>query len=40
MACSYESWLDATDELLGALTETERNAVLRGNATRAYNLRD
>ncbi|WP_170330437.1 amidohydrolase family protein [Ruegeria arenilitoris] len=39
LASSYQRWLDTTDELLSALTETERKAVLGGNATRAYNLR-
>ena len=40
LACSYERWLETTGELLGALTEAERNAVLGGNAARAYNLRN
>jgi L-fuconolactonase len=40
LASSYQRWLDATDELLSTLTETERNAVLGANAARAYNLRD
>ncbi|CUJ97198.1 putative metal-dependent hydrolase of the TIM-barrel fold protein [Ruegeria denitrificans] len=39
LASSYQRWLDATDELLIALSETERNAVLGGNAALAYNLR-
>lgn len=39
LASSYQRWLDTTDELLAALTESERNAVLGGNAARAYNLR-
>ncbi|WP_170328982.1 amidohydrolase family protein [Ruegeria arenilitoris] len=40
LASSYQHWLDTTDELLIALTEPERKAVLGGNATQAYNLRD
>ena len=40
LASSYQRWLDTTDELLSALTEPERNAVLGGNAARAYNLRN
>ncbi|MFY2825432.1 amidohydrolase family protein [Ruegeria sp. MALMAid1280] len=39
LASSYQHWLDTTGELLSALTETERNAVLGGNAARAYDLR-
>ncbi|WP_037313311.1 amidohydrolase family protein [Ruegeria halocynthiae] len=38
LACSYDRWLDTTDALLKDLTDTERSAVLGGNATRAYNL--
>lgn len=40
LASSYERWLDTTGVLLQALTETERNAVLGGNAAQAYNLRE
>ncbi len=40
LASSYERWLETTDTLLGALSETERNAVLGDNAARAYKLRD
>lgn len=39
LASSYERWLDTTDALLGALTQLEREAILGGNAARAYNLR-
>ncbi len=40
LASSYQRWLETTDALLSALSNTERNAVLGGNAARAYNLRD
>ncbi|WP_120634919.1 amidohydrolase [Ruegeria sp. EL01] len=40
LASTYERWLDTTDTLLGALTKTERDAILGGNAARAYHLRD
>ncbi|WP_420583730.1 amidohydrolase family protein [Ruegeria sp.] len=39
LASSYQRWLDTTDTLLSALSDAERNAVLGGNAARAYNLR-
>ncbi len=40
LASTYQRWLDTTDTLLSDLSENERNAVLGGNAARAYNLRD
>ncbi|WP_170775689.1 amidohydrolase family protein [Ruegeria lacuscaerulensis] len=39
LASSYERWLETTDALLSALTQSERDAILGGNAARAYNLR-
>lgn len=38
LASSYERWLETTDALLADLTTPERDAVLGGNAARAYNL--
>ena len=38
LASTYERWLETTDTLLGDLSDTERKAVLGGNAARAYNL--
>ncbi|PCJ08313.1 MAG: amidohydrolase [Rhodobacteraceae bacterium] len=40
LASSYERWIKTTDTLLSDLTNDERNAILGGNAARAYNLRD
>ncbi len=40
LASSYERWIETTDTLLSGLTTYERNAILGGNAARAYNLRD
>ncbi|MCG7519856.1 amidohydrolase [Ruegeria sp. Ofav3-42] len=40
LACTYERWLETTDALLHDLTKPERQAVLGGNAARAYKLRD
>ncbi len=40
LASSYERWLETTDLLLSQLSSSERDAVMGGNATRAYNLRD
>lgn len=40
LASSYDRWLETTDLLLGAVSDSERKAVLGGNAARAYNLRD
>ena len=39
LASSYERWVEATEELLSGLTEDERDAVLGGNAARAYRMR-
>ena len=39
LASTYERWLDTTDALLSALTQSERDAILGENAARAYNLR-
>ncbi len=40
LASSYERWLETTDLLLSQLCSSERDAVMGGNAARAYNLRD
>ncbi len=40
LASSYERWLETTDALLGQLSATDRQAVLGGNATLAYNIRE
>ncbi len=40
LASTYDRWVDTTDALLGALTTAERDAILGGNAARAYTLRD
>lgn len=40
LAGSYEHWLETTDMLLSQLSTTERQAVMGGNAARAYNLRE
>ncbi len=40
LASSYERWLETTDHLLSQLSSSERDAVMGGNAARAYNLRD
>jgi len=40
LASSYERWLETTDLLLSQLSSSERDAVMGGNAARAYNLRD
>lgn len=40
LASSYERWVETTDTLLSALTADERDAILGGNAARAYKLRD
>lgn len=40
LASSYEHWLEITDSLLGALSQSDRDAILGLNAARAYNLRD
>lgn len=39
LACSYERWIDATDELLSALSSNDREAILGGNAAKAYHIR-
>ena len=36
LACSYEDWIQLTGELLQDLSEDEKQAVLGGNADRAY----
>ncbi|MCR5858606.1 amidohydrolase [Mesorhizobium sp. J428] len=38
LASDYASWLEATDVLLGGCTDGERDAILGGNAIRAYGL--
>lgn len=40
LASSFERWLETTDLLLSQLSSSERDAVMGGNAARAYNLRD
>ncbi|WP_050605460.1 amidohydrolase [Ruegeria sp. 6PALISEP08] len=40
LASSYERWFETTDVLLGSMSSTECQAILGGNAARAYNLRD
>ena len=36
LASSYDDWVDATEELLKGLSDTERQAILGGNAARVY----
>lgn len=38
LAASYDAWVEATDVLLAGCTAAERDAVLGGNAVRAYGL--
>ncbi len=38
LAADYASWLEATDVLLRGCTDDERDAILGGNAIRAYGL--
>lgn len=38
LAASYDAWVEATDVLLAGRTAVEREAVLGGNAVRAYRL--
>ncbi len=40
LASSYERWLDTTNILLSQLSIAERQAIMGGNAARAYNLRN
>ncbi|WP_171180622.1 amidohydrolase [Ruegeria sp. HKCCD8929] len=40
LASSYERWLEATDILLADLDSAAKSAILGGNATRAYRLRE
>ncbi|WP_170427183.1 amidohydrolase family protein [Ruegeria arenilitoris] len=40
LASSYERWCETTDTLLTQLSTAERQAIMGGNAARAYNLRD
>ena len=40
LASSYERWCETTDTLLSHLSSMERQAIMGGNAARAYNLRD
>jgi L-fuconolactonase len=39
LAASYEAWLDATDWVLSGTSVSERDAVLGGNAIKAYKLK-
>jgi len=36
LACSYEDWVRITEDLLKDLSETERDAILGGNAAQVY----
>lgn len=36
----YARWVEVTDQLLSDLSDADRSAILGGNATRAYKLRD
>jgi L-fuconolactonase len=38
LAATYDQWVVATDQLLKSLSPSERDAVLGGNALKAYNL--
>jgi len=38
LAASYDEWVEAGDELLGGLTQAERDAIYGGNARRFYDL--
>lgn len=38
LAASYEAWLEATDQLIGALGAGERELIMGGNARRLYGL--
>ncbi|WP_299944809.1 amidohydrolase family protein [uncultured Ruegeria sp.] len=40
LASTYDRWLETTDALLSQLSHAERQAIMGGNATRAYSLRD
>ncbi len=40
LASSYERWCETTDMLLKHLSSAERQAIMGGNAARAYNLRN
>ncbi|WP_319546533.1 amidohydrolase family protein [Ruegeria conchae] len=40
LATSYERWCESTDALLNQLSNAECQAIMGGNAARAYNLRD
>lgn len=40
LASSYERWCETTETLLNQLSNAEREAIMGGNAARAYNLRD
>ncbi|MBO9477878.1 amidohydrolase family protein [Shimia sp. R11_0] len=40
LASSYARWLETTDALLSDLSDTDRAAILGGNAARAYNFRE
>lgn len=40
LASSFERWLEITDMLLSQLSQSEQQAIMGGNAARAYNLRD
>ncbi len=39
LAASYDKWVETTDALLADLSSTERDAIMGGNAQRAYKLR-
>jgi L-fuconolactonase len=40
LASSYQRWIDTTNELLSALPQADRDAILGANAARAYHLRN
>lgn len=40
LASTYDRWIRTTDDLLAHLSDDDRDAILGGSATRAYNLRD
>lgn len=40
LASSYQRWIDTTNELLSALSQADRDAILGANAARAYHLRN
>ncbi|MFS4579774.1 amidohydrolase family protein [Phaeobacter sp. C3_T13_0] len=39
LACAYDDWCAATDQILKDLNETDRDAILGGNAARIYRIK-